>query len=239
MSLALHEMSTEQLAEHRWLTEATGGLKYARIQQTKSKESARAQILSLFSRRAWPRSLSIMTMPGLKWIFERQLLSGREGQRAFEDKWPRRTFICAIEEDEAIYRGSMKWMPGSHALCRCDSPPGATSSYRTQQVVRYHRMALEDYVDSSEHEIDAAWIDLHGCVTVQQLAAIERLYRTRIINTLVVTATFGRSFTSRPETILSFPGNIPLHAFTYNDTSPMFQVAIRKPDASKGRGRIS
>lgn len=190
---SLAKMTMDELAS--WaacLGKATPGMSYARKMNYTEKEKARVAVLRLFSSRQWSKGLSIVTMPGITWGFERMLLLMRERRkRALGDlgRTPERTFIEAIERDEAIYRASINWMPGAadtlSQLAAKDNKPLALRSYA---ITRYHKISFEDYVDAWWHRPhDAAWLDFNGPLTSQRIEKVARFWRDKIRWRMVVT----------------------------------------------------
>lgn len=174
------------------LTKATPGMNYARKNDLSEKEKARVAVLNLFTKDEWFKGLSILTMPGMSWGFERMLLLMRERRkRALGDggKRPERTYICAIERDEAIYRASFNWMPGAkHSLAQLPQRDDLPLSMRTYAVARYHRISFEDLVDAPWGKpFDAAWLDFNGPITSQRMEKIARFWHDNVRWRMVLT----------------------------------------------------
>jgi hypothetical protein len=174
----LANMEMEEIAARVWSRrDRSPGIRFASSEQRRQKDINRSAILRLLSRTNWPNGLSILTMPGLYWRFERSLIAMREGIRGKDQtRWLRRTFIESIEEDEAIYRGSMKWIPGGLEISIMPTDEIASTTIRTQHIVRYHRCALEDYAArENPARRDVAWLDFNGQLTERRVAAIHRI----------------------------------------------------------------
>lgn len=190
---SLAEMTMHELAS--WascLSKITPGMGYARKMNYTEKEKARVAVLRLFSKREWPSGLSIVTMPGITWGFERMLLLMRERRkRALGDygKQPERTFIEAIERDETIYRASLNWIPGgSTSLAQLAAMDNKPLTLRTWAITRYHKISFENYVDAWWHQPhDAAWLDFNGPITSQRLDRIVQFWREKIRWRMVLT----------------------------------------------------
>jgi|ERR1043165_1314612 hypothetical protein len=186
-------MTMQELAS--WascLDKATPGMLYARKMNYTEKEKARIAVLRLFSSRAWPKGLSIVTMPGITWGFERMLLLMRERRRyalGDQGKGTKRTYIEAIERDESIYRASLNWIPGgADSLAQLPATNNKPLAVRTRAVTRYHRISFEDFVDACWHQPhDAAWLDFNGPITSQRLEKISRFWRDKIRWRMVLT----------------------------------------------------
>lgn len=189
----LRTMTIDELAGRTFgLRVPTPGMNYARKVDFTEKEKARHAVLQLFTKDQWYKGLSLLTMPGIHWHFERQLLLMRERRkRALGDggKRPERTYIAAIERDEAIYRASLNWMPGAkHSLAQLPATPDNPLCVRTYAIARYHRISFEDFVAAPwTKPHDAAWLDFNGPITSQRLEKIVRFWRDRIRWRLVLT----------------------------------------------------
>ena len=120
----------------------SGGVMFARTEEREQKEQARKLILRLCGGIEWPGRLTILTMPGLDWMFERQLLGYRETKWTTQMEHPARTRIYSIENDRAIYYGAIDKMPGRlthNALLSVKSPPYfAQHSVKTLFVKRFY-----------------------------------------------------------------------------------------------------
>lgn len=190
---SLADMTIEDLAGWAFgLNNPTPGMNYARKMDFSEKDKARLAVLGLFTKDEWFKGLSIVTMPGISWSFERMLLLMRERRkRALGDqgKRPERTYIAGIERDEAIYRASLNWIPGGkHSLAQLPAKPDSPLSVRTYAIARYHRISFENFVDAPWLGIhDAAWLDFNGPITSQRLEKIMRFWKHNIRWRLVLT----------------------------------------------------
>ena len=217
-------------------TTQSSGVMYARRSATENKDRARNAVLRLFSPKMYPKGLSILTMPSMFWLFERGLL----GMRERGHKRPKRTYICAIERDEAIYRAAIQWMPGAaESLAQLTSPPYASHSMRTYQITRYHKCEIEGMARYEEAPFDAAWMDFNGQITTQRLELISRFWRTRIKRHLVITSRNNRYDANAVASIKEagsvlnwvapkIEGSRIIQYFEYKDSSPMIQMAFER-----------
>lgn len=237
----LSRMTTDTLAtrvQHRSTVE--GGIAYARTRQRPQKSLTRNLVARAFSTLWFPNGLAIVTMPNLAWSFERHLLANREhGKRAIIGL-PRRTFICAIESDEAIYRSALKTIPGlEHGLAILPPAPFATSTARTRLITRYHRCKFEDMARVEEHAHDGAWLDFTGTLSPSRIEAVAEFFDRLIRSRLVLTFTVARQKAAVTAMMREHGGLAPWlqktlpscriqSVLTYRDTMPMVQVVIDK-----------
>jgi hypothetical protein len=217
----------------------TSGVSYIRHKKTDNKDKARKAILRLFSPKQYPNGLSILTMPSMFWLFERGLLGMRETSPSSRVR-PKRTYICAIEKDEAIYRAGIQWMPGADkSLAQLKAAPYASHTMRTFQITRFHRCELEKMLQYDEDAFDAAWLDFNGQITTQRLEMLTEFWRKRIKRTLAITARNnrydGNAVASIKESgsVLNWiapkmAGGKIIHYMEYRDTSPMIQMAFER-----------
>jgi hypothetical protein len=224
----------------------SGGMLFARNPNREEKDAARQQIIDLFTRDARPEPLSILTMPGLDWRFERKLLGKREGD------WMRgaaaqRTRITSIENDRFIYYSAVHRMPGlqtKRALTvdfKKDAP-FAERTVGTKFIRKFHFANVDDLMADTTEAWDAVWLDYTGPLTVERLRLIARFYEMNVHSTLIVTVLKARY---NKETSIAIeragghsewlrkhlPGEV-LHDIEYFDTSPMAQIAVRKATAA-------
>ena len=222
----------------------TPGVNFARRKGERTgKDRARGAVLSMFSRKAIESGFSILTMPGVTWEFERQLLAQREGKHWTKNGKARRTFLEAIEREDAIYRASLAMIPGRQDIQFREALPSATACVRTPIVQRFHRCSLEayarDWSHESPHQLDGAWLDFCGPLTLSRLDAIAALWKFRLRHWLIVTVMRARE-TAEVTALLDDAGGVPalllrlcpdarvLHVIPYNDSVPMVQVALRR-----------
>jgi len=266
-SPALRYATMHELADRvAMLKHPDSGITFHRAKHG-AKDDPRGAVTNLFSRFQLEKKLSILTMPGLRWAFERTLIEQREVERIFvagSAEWAdgkirernthkplpplsdcdmlRRTYITAIERNEAIYRAAVRKMPGVESnLKQIPSPPFATTSLCTSLVPRFHRCTFEDlarfYLGRNAYRFDAAWLDFSGPLIPETRQLIEKMWCIKKIAwRLVITAEGARWPLGDPVRtvdqyvawIESFPGK-RLHLLRYQDgRTPMVQFAIEQ-----------
>lgn len=236
----LYRCNIEELAAIQHVR-PSGGMLFARNPDREQKDAARQKILDLFAPAARPEALSILTMPGLDWRFERKLLGKREGDW-MRKAGPHRTRITAVENDRFIYYSAVHHMPGLHTrrALTWNVPPAsfAERTVRTKFISKFHFANVDDLMIETPESWDAAWLDYTGPLTIERLKLIARFYETSIYSTLIITSLKARY--NRETSIAieragghsewvrrAIPGEV-LHDIEYFDTSPMAQIAIRK-----------
>ena len=231
-------LTISELADReRRRLQAGNGQHYTQKPKWTEKNRARDLVLKGFSKRSFPGSLSILTMPHLDWRFENDLLMAREPTaRMVPGRKPRNTYITAIERDEAIYRAAFLKMPGLvDGLAQLDSAPYATTTTRTHKITRFHRCEFEALaMDAGEWRFDGAWVDFNGQITSARLRALANFWECHLRTRLVVTCMAGRYC---PETVLgvaeygslmeyvkcSLPRSRTASEHYYSDGTPMAQ----------------
>lgn len=235
----------EELAAHQRSIEARGGVLFARNPDREQKAAARQKILDLFAPQVWPGNLSMLTMPGVDWRFERKLLGAREPGWMTKLERPRRTFLTCVENDRAIYYGAIADMPGMTTLGALaqmrDAPRFAEHAIKTRFIRgRFFLANVDDLMLEQNWTFDAAWLDYTGPMTVERLKIIEAFWQHNIRHILIVTmlkARFNKKTSDAIERagghsqwLLGHLSGEVLHDLEYMDTSPMEQIAIRKID---------
>lgn len=237
----LSRYSHEVLAGRIRSRSPTSGEKYLRKKEVISKNEARRAVLDLFTIGQFPKGLTILTMPSIRWSFERSLLQARESRNIFNKaRRPHRTYICSIERDEGIYRTALTTMPGiEHGLIQLDAPSYATTAYRTYYITRFYRCTFEDLADMSDFVHDAAWLDFNGPITLHRLEKIRNFWQYRLKKRLVITSLRAR-YDIETTDILKKCGGLSnlllkaldnsklIHEMEYMDTSPMIQLGLDK-----------
>lgn len=221
-------------------TRPSGGVLFARNPDREEKDAARQKILDLFTLQAHPEHLSILTMPGLDWRFERKLLGKREGD------WMRKrgansTRITAVENDRYIYYAAAHKMPGLHTkralTVHLPSEPFAERTIKTKFIGKFHFANVDDLMAETSESWDAAWLDYTGPLSIQRMKLIARFFQNSVRDVLIVTTLKARY---NKETSIAIdragghsewirkhlPGEV-LHDIEYFDTSPMAQFAVR------------
>ncbi len=235
----LRECGIEELAIHQMTANPSGGVLFARKSEHEQKDRARIEVLRCFTTKRG--KLSILTMPGLSWKFERELLRAREGR--WEGKeWPKSTFIQAVESDRSIYHAAMLQMPGvaEGALMRvCQDTMLAERAVGNPWVQRFFFTDIDAFMTKQFVHFDGAWLDYTGPLSIKRLETISQFYQTRLKGTLVITslkARWNRDTVSAIERSGglsawirdSISGHV-LHDIEYQDGgSPMLQIAIAK-----------
>jgi|ERR1700734_56339 len=210
------------------------------------KDAARGRIINLYDSDKWPMPLTILTMPGLKWIFERQLLQRRGKLNAQSCRightYPKaRTFIVGIENDEMIYRGALKYIPRAREQ---SIQLRSARSVKTNYIHRYMAMDVEEYI---EHELcpffDAAWFDFTGFLTERRLKGIKNFWKNNcgLLCTITTLSARWSKVTSKKIKQAGGLGQLIqqeldatiLNEFTYADGGvPMHQITLIKKNPS-------
>lgn len=107
----LAQLDMEELAARQKTIVPSGGVEFARKGDGEDKQRARQMVLDLFTREQWPGYLNMLTMPGVRWRFERLLLASREPGWMQRPK-PRRTHFTGVENDRSIYHAALTQIPG-------------------------------------------------------------------------------------------------------------------------------
>lgn len=236
----LYRCDVEELAAMQ-IARPSSGVLFARNPDREQKDAARQKVIDLFTRTSRPEPLSILTMPGFDWRFERKLLGKREGDwmRKIE---PERTSITAIENDRYIYYSAVHRMPGLHtkrALTTILRPVSfAERTVQTKFIKNFHFANVDDLMNETDQQWDAVWLDYIGPLTVERLRLIARFYERSVRETLIVTALKAR-YTKETSAAIDragghsewvrsrLPGRV-VHDIEYFDTCPMAQIAISK-----------
>lgn len=141
-----------------------------RVKQTRSRNP----VLNLYTE--LPGHLTLLTMPGPYWTFEKQLLYNRN---AFGHGT---TEVVAVESDPWIYSESLDHAPVSGWEIHSEN------EMRTGHVV-YLFGTVEKLIDRGEldkYNLDGAWLDFSGVMDMRRLEAIYALWPT-LSHSLVVT----------------------------------------------------
>lgn len=241
----LRKCGLEELAIHQISATPSGGVLFARKTEREQKDIARKMVLDLVSRERHPDNLSVLTMPGLNWSFERKLLGRREKdwQRLVS---PLRTQITAIENDRMIYHAALMSMPGmQQAKAVGNSPitvlPATAFSERgvANSWVEYHFGNIDNFMAEPGEMFDVAWLDYTGPLSIERLAIIKKFFAARVRHTLIIThlkarwnvdtsAAISRAGGANAWVKKHIAGRIE-HDHEYQDgASPMAQIAITK-----------
>jgi len=233
----LARMTTEELAI---VVEAdkhnSSGINYARKGAHPKKDVARRAVLDLFSPAQFPDGLRMLTFPGIHWVFERQLLAIRWDH----DKHTR---ILGIECDEAIFRGSLKYLPGlKYGLRELRTPPWASTLYAVKKTdVQYARGWFESLAaDNCGPRFSGAWLDFSGPISASAMRHIGEMWdRGRILKRLVITGLRARYEAGLSDRLIDhgglkewalshLSGACVLHYVEYCDVVPMWQLAVER-----------
>jgi hypothetical protein len=210
------------------------------------KDSARGRLVNLYDSDKWPMPLTILTMPGLKWLFENQLLQ-RRGKNGAQSRFPGHnypkapTHIVSVENENIIYLGALKFIPrDSQNSLKILS----VRSVSTNFIHRYLAMDVEEYIESADCLFfDAAWIDFTGFVTVRRLEALKNFWHTKVGLHLTITSLAARWQTAISE-MIAMHGSLGqmlaktldadvLNEFSYADgVTPMHQITLTKKNPS-------
>jgi hypothetical protein len=217
----------------------SGGVLFARKGNAEDKQLARERVVKSLGPIFWPGNLRLLTLPGLKWEFEYQLLQMRQ-------KGQTRTTVYALERDPAIYFGSLKWMP-RRFQCKRPNHTGngeikqvSPHCLRTRSIHSYYFTSAEAFLkDPNCPEVDAAWLDFTGTINADTMAALRRFWRTRCTWQMTVTALNGRYKSETAKAVArhggfvewiinSLPGFVS-DVYRYRDGhSAMVQITLQK-----------
>lgn len=238
---SVDELAVHQRARDRRGAHVTGGIAFARKESTDEKAAARAEILRLLTPSFMPGPISVLSMPGLGWAFEQELLARRE-QCWTKSRRVQRTRLLCVENDRFVYYSAATKMLGNkHGLVlRNMERPSYAERCMGNGIVDRFAFANVDDVIAGDECFDVAWLDYTGPLTVERLRLIEVFYRRRVRSMLVVTVLKARwnkevERAARPHggycewAVSPFHDAIGLHAIEYQDgASPMFQFACQK-----------
>ena len=205
------------------------------------KAAARSLVLSLFGPENYPEPIKVLSMPGIGFHFETELMRRREGVRNFaKHVGPARTEIHAVENDRAVFYQNLTTVPGIRNPRNTIIDLGRSSyAERTLRYLFIDRYVFADVDDviASGNSYDCVWLDYFGPVSAARMQRIRAFFEERVRGTLVVTFLRARhdAATSR---MLDFHGGHENwfyneyaaadveHYVEYFDTSPMAQFAV-------------
>lgn len=232
-------------ADHLWLHKSVrevSGVHFARAANRPEKKAARRMVTELVWN--WPGKFTILTMPGLEWWFERDLLHRREAASRLRaaGKWvgaSKRTQIIGVEREESLFLASLKWMPGADVVVHKAALPSGGSCIRSRLIRSFYHTTVEAYAREKHSALTAAWLDFSGPLTDERLAAIERLWNIRKTEFLILSCMRARhqpSITAALEAAGGWAGLLTSHCagatvaheHFYADDAPMVQVALRR-----------
>jgi hypothetical protein len=257
MSLAFHripykplrrcgveELAAEQAARDRRELRLSSGVSFARKEEASEKNAARREIMRLLTTQQMPGPISVLTMPGLAWTFEHELLAQRESGWT-KSREIRRTRLFCVENDRFVYYSAATKMPGTrHGMTvRTQERQPYAETVIGNGAVPFFAFANVDDVIAGDEKFDVAWLDYTGPLTVERLRLIADFYRRCVRSTLIVTvlkARWNKAVDRAAErhggycewAVSPFADEIGLHAIEYQDGSPMFQFACKKVGAA-------
>lgn len=247
---ALSRCSIDELAAQQQLNEQrlrnSGGVLFARKDERDEKNAARKAItdLPLFKDRS--RHLSILSMPGLHWTFEVELLAQREpGWRKERRQACESMRLTCVENDRFVYYSATTKMPGNkHCTLRSlERPAFAERAMGNGLIDRFAFANVDDLMAEGGETFDIAWLDYTGPLSVDRMKLIQRFWARSVRDTLIVTSLKARWNRETSNTIdrnggvmnwlrSRLPGDV-LHEIEYQDGfSPMAQFAIAKATGS-------
>lgn len=243
MSLAgsrLAAMPMDQLADHVYKRSSNTAAIYVRKELWIEKNDARMRLIKFFGPKPFPKGLSILTMPSLKWAFERALIDSRERKTVVDSgKRLKRTCISCFERDEAIYRVALKSIPqGKESLAYMPTAAFATSTVKTKHILRFHRCSFSDFVALNDRTVGCAWLDFFS-LSSQIALDIQSFYVNHLRDRMALTFMLTRWDTSTSMQIEEHGGIVPwlewllpgskvIDVHCYSDGSPMIQLVIDK-----------
>ena len=178
----------------------------------------------------FPDTLRILTMPGLKWRFERGLVKYRL-------KHGLATQITSVECDPAIYRAALAWMPGAELSVRDNCTV-------VSDIAWFEYAYVEDVIERGPLPLDGAWLDFNGPLNLRRLEAIWGLWQ-QVTHSIVVTFLAART---PPEITTEFRRwggwyhlfknllGVPVEVSPYLQHNIMVQITARKGGLNDVRG---
>lgn len=216
-----------------------------------NKSRGRSQVSGRYRSKAWPGALSILTMPSLKFCFERALLAARiERPYASELDFdphalsPRQykewlatfpmlpTKVTCCESNEAIFRASLAHMPGAKESLRILDPHLCA----TDQITGYYCKDILDVMQDETLSFDAAWLDFCGYISFKRFNIIKEFFDKRVTTEITLTSERARFDNKTKEAFSEFGsyeawlgslGNVD-RVYKYNDGTPFIQLTITK-----------
>jgi hypothetical protein len=247
--IPLNRCNMEEIAAYQRSAEPSGGVLFARTkgEQRREKSTARQLIIDLLKPDVWSHNLTILTMPGIEWEFERNLIGWREGKWAHRLEAPTRTNIWSIENDRAIYFAAIDKMPGRltfNALLSVGKAPYfAVHSVKTKFVKGFYLANVDKLMEEALRDLNprhyhVVWLDYTGPLSIARLKTIAAFYERIVDQILIVTALKARWDRDTSAAVERAGGHSQwlrkhlegtiLHDIEYQDTVPMAQFAVRK-----------
>lgn len=236
----LDELAAEQASRDR-RGRVYGGVAFARKEDDDEKRAARNAIVDMLTPAAMPGCISILTMPGIGWHFEGKVLKLRDPNWRTQPMTQGMRLTC-VENDRLVYYSATTRMPGKHTLMRSLERPEYAERVMSNGVIDRYEFANVDDLMQGEATFDFAWLDYTGPLSVPRMKIIQRFWREKVRNKLVVTSLKARWNRETSDTItrnggvLSWLRNrlpgVEQHAIEYQDgASPMVQFAVAKATA--------
>jgi hypothetical protein len=234
-------------ADRRLQTSGVAFARKAHMTTMRAKDAARWRIIDSLSREEWPNKLRVLTLPGLEWLFERELINSRD-YAIHGDGWKASpqgaqffrkdtaTEIVALEYDPAVYFGSIKWMPAAKKKLTQLSPHALSTS----KIEVYYFTDAETFIgDTACPHVDAAWLDFTGYMTPARLYRINRFWKEKCGHQLAITVLNARYPSHVKAHVLKhgsmekwissvLGGNVyDIHHY-FDDHSAMLQIIVRR-----------
>ena len=204
-----------------------GGIAFAQKMASHSnpeKSSARAAVFVHYRDRIWPGPLRILTLPGLKWPFERMLTKARACYAGST------TEIYAVESDAAIFKASLHWIPGRDRRIEVVD----SDVVRTPQVAWYELAQVEEFISRCAlPDFDAAWLDFNGVLNDRKIEAIYSFWQISLRHSLTVTSMVARAPEANEGKIVGtlldlLPHSELVYSRRYVEKVPMHQVMVKR-----------
>lgn len=233
----LEELGAQQAANNRREL-ASGGVAFARKEDCLEKDAARAEILKLLELEPAAGTQRVLSMPGLSWFFEAQLLKQREAAWR-KQKTAQTVELTCVENDRFVYYSAATKMPGnkSTVIRTLPRPHYAERCMGNGMISRYIFANVDDLIQDRAERFDFAWLDYTGPMSVVRMQKIRAFWLNSGAKTLVVTSLRARWNKETGRTIernggllawhrARLPGQV-LHEIEYQDGhSPMVQFAV-------------
>lgn len=222
----------EELAAAVWLrgNNKQTGLRFARKASKLGKYEARQYLLDKYGE-TWKQPLSIFTMPGMRWPFEKVLLA-RRFKAGLE------TEIWSVESNAAIFRAALRLIPGVKRWRNGFTSIVNERTVSTRLISSFEFCEVEDFITREQCPVfDVAWLDFTGFLTDSRVKAISQFWQTRIRHSLTVTSLAARWDKGMSSQI---DGDVPgflsrklansrcVNVIEYAEPSPMIQVTLER-----------
>ena len=193
----LEELAAQQAMNLR-TGRAYGGSAFARKGECVEKDKARQAVFDLIG----PQHYSFLTMPGINWLFESQLIKSRCPEwRALEQGFG--YHLTCVENDRFIYYSATTKMPGNktstiHTLPR---PLYAERDQANGFIQRYTFCNVDDMLQTDE-AYNFVWLDYTGPLSVERMRVIKAFFESSTqLDVLVITSLKARWNRATSDTI--------------------------------------